>query len=182
MPRISTVSIINTPASSLPLLDAVAKKLGRVPNLLQTLAHSSAALKFYLGQNEALASGALSLQLREQIALVAAGINHCDYCASAHTLAGKARGLDAGEMAANLDGKSEDAKTQVALDFARQILTNNGRVSDGALHALRDAGYGEGEIVEIVAHVGMNIFTNYFNHIAGTVIDFPIVTAGNIAV
>jgi uncharacterized peroxidase-related enzyme len=177
MPRISTVGPIDTPEKSAPILEAVGKKLGRVPNLVQTVAHSPAALRFYLAQTEALAGGVLNLQLREQIALVAAGINHCDYCASAHTLAGKHSGLGSAELAANLAGRSQDDKVQAALDFAAQILEQRGHISDTTLQDVRSAGYNEAEIVEIIAHVAMNIFTNYFNHIAGTAIDFPFVTS-----
>lgn len=173
MPRIDTVNPYATPPQSLIMLDALARKFGRVPNLIQTVAHSPAGLKFYLSQIKALSDGQLPLQLREQIALVAAGINQCDYCASAHTLAGKSSGLGAAEMADNLCGKSRDQKTQVALDFVRLILTKNGFVGAEALQIVRTAGYSECEIVEMIAHVGMNIFTNYFNNIAGTVIDFP---------
>jgi uncharacterized peroxidase-related enzyme len=164
------------PEKSKPMLDAVAKKFGRVPNLIQTLAHSPAGLEFYLSQAEALSGGALNPPLREQIALVAAGINQCDYCASAHTLAGKGSGLTASELKANLAGYSHDAKTQAALHFAKQILTKDGHVSGTAVQDVRSAGYSEAEIIEIVAHVGMNVFTNYFNHIADTVIDFPLVS------
>jgi uncharacterized peroxidase-related enzyme len=175
MSRIPVVGLEATPLKSRPMLDAVEKKFGRVPNMIQTLAHSPAALGFYLAQAQALAGGALEPQLRELIALAAAGFNRCDYCASAHTLAGKGAGIDPAALAGSLAGESAHRKTRAALDFVRQILMKNGHVDDEALVALRKAGYDDGEIVEIVAHVGMNIFTNYFNHIAGTVIDFPLV-------
>ncbi len=177
MPRLDPVHPDNTPQGSAPLLSAVLKKLGRVPNLVQALAHSPAALKFYLGQTEALSAGVLDAKLREQIALAAAGVNGCDYCASVHTLAGKGRGVSGSELAANLRGVSLDAKTQVALDFTRHILETRGHVVESSLTALKDAGFGQAEIVEIIAHVGMNIFTNYFSHVAQTPIDFPFVSA-----
>ena len=108
--------------------------------------------------------------------------NECDYCASAHTLIGKGTGLSATELAANLRGESADAKTQSALDFVRAIVATRGRVSDAQVQAVRAAGYGDGEIVEIVANVAANIFTNYFNHVAATQIDFPRVNAAAPAV
>ncbi|HEY4037700.1 MAG TPA: carboxymuconolactone decarboxylase family protein, partial [Burkholderiaceae bacterium] len=114
--------------------------------------------------------------LREQIALVTAGANQCDYCASAHTLMGKGAGVEAKEATANLQGQSSNAKTQAALTFAKTIIDQKGRVTANQLQAVRTAGFGEAEIVEIIAHVSMNIFTNYFNHIAETVIDFPVVS------
>lgn len=177
MQRIPALATAAAPAASQPLLEAVGKKLGMVPNLFKTFAHSPAVLKYYLHGSEALGGGVLSAALREQIALVTAGENECDYCASAHTLMGKGAGLAAAEMAHNLRGRSDDAKTQAALNFAAAIVSERGRISDAQLSAVRAAGYGDAEVVEIVANVVANIFTNYFNHIAGTVIDFPVVKA-----
>lgn len=172
---ISPVTPSDAPEQSKKILETVAKKLGRVPNLVGALAHSPAALRFYLGQVEALSGGSLNPRLREQIALTTAGINRCDYCASAHTLAGQARGLTADELSENLVGRSLIPETQAALTFATVIVRNQGHVSSESLQAVRVAGYSEEAIVEIIAHVAMNIFTNYFNHIAGTAIDFPLV-------
>ena len=115
--------------------------------------------------------------MREQIALVTAGLNGCDYCASAHTLIGKGAGLSPDELAANLRGRSSDAQTQAALDFATAIVEQRGQISDAQLEAVLAAGYPPGEVVEIVAHVSINLFTNYFNLVAGTLVDFPRVQA-----
>lgn len=173
MPHIAPVTPDTTPQRSRPLLDAVEKKLGRIPNMLGTLAHSPAGLGFYLAQTQALAGGTLAPPLREQIALAAAGFSGCGYCACAHALAGKVSGIDPAELAGNLAGRSAHQQTQVALDFVTHILASAGHVDDDALLAMRQAGYDDGAIVEIIAHVGMNLFTNYFNHIAAPVIDFP---------
>lgn len=159
------------------MLTAVKAKLGMVPNLIKTFAHSPAVLQFYLSSSEALASSKISGALREQIALATAGENECNYCASAHTLMAKGAGVAHAELASNLRGRSSDAKTQAALDFARIIVANRGRVSDAELARVRAAGFGDAEITEIVATVASNIFTNYFNHIAGTEIDFPLIDA-----
>jgi uncharacterized peroxidase-related enzyme len=175
MQRIPALATTAAPALSQPMLEAVGKKLGMVPNLFKTFAHSPAVLQYYLAGSEALGTGTLTAALREQIALVTAGANQCDYCASAHTLMGKGAGLADAEMADNLRGRSGNGKTQAALDFAAAIVTERGRVSDAQLAAVRAAGHGDAEVVEIVAVVAANIFTNYFNHIAGTVIDFPVV-------
>ena len=179
MQRIPALTTSAAPALAQPMLNAVQKKLGMVPNLFKTIAHSPAVLQYYLAGSEALAGGALTGPLREQIALVTAGANDCDYCASAHTLMGKGAGLDAAEMKQNLVGRSDNPKTQAALDFAASIVRERGRINDSQLQALRAAGYGDAELVEIVANVAANIFTNYFNHIAGTVIDFPAVKASS---
>jgi uncharacterized peroxidase-related enzyme len=181
MSRIEALNRSAAPAASQALLDAVQKKLGMVPNLLKTFAHSPAVLQFYLNQGEALGGGVLAAPLREQIALAVAGANQCDYCASAHTVMAKGAGVKQEEWASNLAGYSGDAKVQAALDFANAIVHSRGRVSDAQLQAVRSAGYSEAEVVEIIAHVALNIFTNYFNHIAETVIDFPQISTAKAA-
>jgi len=89
--------------------------------------------------------------------------------------------VNARELADNLQGRSDDSHTQAALTFVKTVVENRGRLSDADLRAIRDAGFSEAEIVEMIAHVGMNIFTNYFNHIADTEVDFPLVNAEQIA-
>lgn len=159
------------------MLDSVAKALGMTPNLHATLAHSPAALRSYLSQVQALGGGMLSTKLREQIALTAAGINACDYCASAHTLFGKHAGVDERELARNLRGLSNDPRTNAALQFAQVVIDSRGSIEDHHLAAVRQAGFTDGEIVEIVANVSVNLLTNYFNQVAGTEVDFPFVPA-----
>ena len=127
--------------------------------------------------SKSLSRGVLPARLREQIALTVAGANACDYCASAHTVMGKAAGLTEAELARNLQGQASDKKAQVALNFVRKVVDQRGRVADADVHALAEAGFGEAEIVEIIAHIGVNLFTNYFNHIVGTEIDFPLVNS-----
>jgi uncharacterized peroxidase-related enzyme len=176
MQRIVALNLSNTPTASQAMLDAVQKKLGMVPNLFKTIAHSPAALQFYLQQGEALSAGSLPAPLREQIALVTAGTNGCDYCASAHTVMGKGVGLNADEITKNLSGRASDTKTQAALDFTKAIVQARGQVTDAQIEAVRSAGFGDADIVEMVAHVAANVFTNYFNLIARTVVDFPLVS------
>jgi AhpD family alkylhydroperoxidase len=132
-------------------------------------------LEGYLAFNSALGRGVLPAGLREQIAVAVAGANECDYCASAHTALGKGAGVSAEELARNLQGGSADGKTQKALRFVRTVVSKRGHVSDADVLALREAGFNDAEVVEIVAHIGLNMFTNYFNHIADTEIDFPVV-------
>jgi uncharacterized peroxidase-related enzyme len=177
MQRINALDLAAAPAASQDLLAAVQKRLGMIPNLHKTIAHSPASLQAYVRQSEALSIGVLPPALREQIALVTAGTNDCDYCASAHTLLGKHAGVNAEEAANNLRGWGAEPRVRAALVFATVIVEHQGRVSDAELQAVRAAGYSDAEIVEIIAHVAMNIFTNYFNHIAGTVVDFPLVRA-----
>jgi uncharacterized peroxidase-related enzyme len=175
MPRINPVTPEATPAKSTPLLEGVQKALGVTPNMMKTMAHSPAVLGAYLGFGQALGGSSLSGTLREQIALAVAGANTCDYCASAHTALGKGLGVSEDELTRNLEGRSDDARTDAALKFATAVVAKRGFVSDDDLSAVRQAGYGDAELTELIATVVLNIFTNYFNHIAQTDIDFPLV-------
>ncbi len=175
MTRIKPIEPSNAEGKTRGLLKAVEKQMGVVPNIFKGFAHSPAALQFYISQNQALSGGVLDLRLREQVAVSMAGMNQCDYCASAHTFLGKKAGVSTSELAANLDGRSGDEKTEAALRFASIVAETRGRIDDDDLQKVRDAGFSEAEIVEIIAHVALNIFTNYFNNVAKTEIDFPLV-------
>jgi uncharacterized peroxidase-related enzyme len=175
LPVLATIEA--SPAAAQPLLEAVKKQLGSVPNLFRLVATSPAALEGYLGLNGALARGTLDPRTRERIALTVAELNGCDYCLSAHTYLGKhVAKLDDAELAANRDGASTDARASAALRFAGKVVRERGHVSDGDVRAVKDAGYTDAEVLEIVLHVALNTLTNYVNEVAKTEIDFPVVT------
>lgn len=179
MSRIATPASIETsPAAAQPLLQAVQKQLGSVPNLFRVVGNSPAALEGYLGLNGALAKGKLDAKTRERIALAVAEINGCGYCLAAHTYLGKNLAkLDDAEIAANRSGMSNDAKADAAVRFAAKVVAARGHVATSDLDAVRSAGYGDAEVIEIVLHVALNTLTNYVNEVAGTDIDFPVVAA-----
>lgn len=173
---VTPASIDAAPVASRPLLEAVKGLLGSVPNLFRVVSNSPAALEGYLGMNGALAKGALPAATRERIALAVAEINGCDYCLSAHTYLSKnvAR-LDDAEITANRNGASNDLKAEAAVRFAAKVARARGHVNDDDVRAVRDAGYDDAQIVEIVQHVALNTWTNYINEVAKTEIDFPVV-------
>jgi len=175
MPRLTPVDPVTATGDAKVLLDGVKAAVGVVPNILATFVHSPKVLEGYLAFNAALGRGVLSAKVREQIAVAVAGANACDYCASAHTALGKGAGVSAEELARNLQGRSADGKIQTALSFVRKVVSERGHVLDADVWALREAGFSDAEVVEIVAHIGLNMFTNYFNHIVDTEIDFPVV-------
>ncbi len=173
MQRIAAMNPAEATGKAKQLLDGVQAKIGMTPNLMKTLAAAPAALEGYLNLNAALGSGGLDAKLREQIALTVAQANACEYCLSAHSAIGKMVGLQAEEIAASREARSADAKREAGLQFAQAIVVERGGVSDDTLARVRAAGYTDGEITEIVANVALNIFTNYFNHVAQTDVDFP---------
>ncbi len=174
MPRINPVNRDAADAATGRLLDSVQKKLGIVPNLIATMANSPAVANAYLGFSQSLSTGTLSPRLREQLALVVGETNGCQYCVAAHTALGQGAGLTEGETCDARRAVAADDKERAALEFARTIVIERGNVSDDDVDAVRQAGYTDGEIGEIVANVALNLFTNYFNHVAGTEVDFPI--------
>jgi uncharacterized peroxidase-related enzyme len=177
MSRINTFATIEAaPADAQPLLQGVKQKFGTVPNLFRLAANSPAGLEGYLNLNGALAKGSLSAQTRERIALAIAQVNGCEYCLSAHSYIGKNLAkLDDAEIAANRSGHSNDAKADAAVAFAAVVAKARGHVADADLQAVKAAGYGDAEVVEIVAHVALNTLTNYLNEVGKTEIDFPVV-------
>src|SRR5262249_14965053 len=115
-------------------------------------------------------------QTGERIALAVAEINGCDYCLSAHAYLGKNLAkLDDAEITANRNGRSHDAKADVAVQFAAKIVLNRGRISEADVKSVKGAGYTDADIVEMILHVALSVFTNYTNIAAKTEIDFPAV-------
>jgi len=173
MSRITLLEPADADPKARPLLEAARRTMGMIPNLLKGLAHSPVALDAYLSLSSTLDGGSLSPALREQIALATAGANACEYCASAHAaLAGQLK-LEPGERRRNLAGESTDPATASVLAFVRSMIEKRGHVSDTELQAVRDAGFSDGQIGEIVAAVALNTLTNYFNGVAQTPVDFP---------
>lgn len=173
MSRLTAINPAEATGKAKDLLDAVQKKLGLTPNMMRTMAQSPAVLEAYLNFSGALASGSLNAKVREQIALAVGEANSCEYCVSAHTAIGKMVGLSEDDINGSRQSSSGDARTNAALKFAQTVVLERGEVSDRDIQRVREAGFTDGEIGEIVAAVALNIFTNYFNHIAGTEIDFP---------
>jgi len=177
MSRIATPATIESaPAASQPLLLAVKAQLGSVPNLVRMVATSPAALEGYLGMFGALGKGALAAATRERIALAVAQINGCGYCLAAHSYLGRhVAKLDEAELDANRRGGSNDARADAAVRFAARVAQERGHVAAADLQAVRAAGYSDAEVIEIVQHVALNVWTNYINEVAQTDLDFPAV-------
>lgn len=180
MTRIATLSSNNAPEASKPTLDSINKALGVVPNLFRVMANSPAALNAYTAFQAGL-SKSLDVKTRERIALAVAQVNGCDYCLSAHTYLGlNLAKISQEEITLNRKGKSGDAKADVAVGFAAKVAKERGHVADADITAVRNAGFTDAQLVEIIALVAENSFTNFLNEVAKTDIDFPIVLAGDL--
>jgi uncharacterized peroxidase-related enzyme len=155
------------------LLKGVQSKLGFVPNIMRTMANSPAVLQGYLDFSTALSKGNLSPKFREQIALTVSEVNNCGYCLAAHSAIGRMVGLSEEAIGDSRRGESPDTKEATALDFTRNVVVNRGWVADEDVIKLRKAGFSDGDIAELLANIALTVFTNYFNHVAGTEVDFP---------
>jgi uncharacterized peroxidase-related enzyme len=173
MSRIKPIELTQASGKAKQLLDGVQAKLGMTPNMMKTMAQSPAVLEAYLNFAGALGRGALDAKVREQIALVVGQTNGCEYCVAAHTTLGKGAGLNIEEIESSRRAHSANLKVSVGLEFAKRIVNQRAVVSEEDLALVRAAGYRDGEIVEIVAHVALNLLTNYLNLVVQTDVDFP---------
>ena len=181
MARIKLIDTAQATGKSKDLLVALQNSIKSVPNLAKALANSPQALKAWMEFDGALSNGSLDAKLRQEIALAVGQKNSCEYCVSAHTMIGKHAGLTDQQILNSRQGQGTSPKHTAALAFARELVEKRGQVPDSSVQALRDQGFTDGEIAEIVAHVALNIFTNYFNIALDVDVDFPRVALDHVA-
>lgn len=175
MNRVPLIDRAHTSADRKLLLDQIHGAFGATPNMFRAVANSPAALRSLWGSFGALGKGVIGARLGEQIAVAVANRNACEYCLAAHTLLGKNAGVGAEELAAAQAGESQDPKTRAALRFALKLVDARGQVADADVAGLRAVGFDDEAIVEILAHVALNLFTNYVNVAFAVPLDFPAV-------
>jgi len=174
MERLKALDPETATGKSKELFDGIQSKLGMVPNMMRTMGNSPAVLEGYLNLSGALSTGTLGAKTGEILASAIAETNSCEYCAAAHDFIGQNLvKIPAIELESARNGRSQDAKTQAAITFAKTLINKQGKVDAQDVSSVKEAGYTDGEVGEIVAHVALNVFTNYFNNTAGTVVDFP---------
>ncbi len=173
MSRIEPILRENATGQVKELLDDVQSRMGMIPNIFWTLAHSPAVLEGYVRLRNALDGGLLPAKLREEIALAVSQANHSEYCLAGHTAIGKTLGLSDDEILDSRRGRSSDSKVEAALKFVTQVVEKHGWLSDEDLSRVREAGYGDREISEMIGCVCLAIFGDYFTQIAKPAVDFP---------
>lgn len=173
MPRLQPIPLESAQGKQRELLEAAKKKLGKHINIVATMANSPAVLEAYLGFSGALGHSKLSAKAREAVAMRIGEKNHCQYCVSAHTTVGKMVGFTEEETVKARQGEAADPTVQAVLDLSDAIAQTKGFISDDQFNAAKAAGLSDEEITEVVGLVALNYFTNFFNHVAGTEVDFP---------
>ena len=175
MPRLTPIDPASATGEAKELLDGIEAAFGRTPNSFRAMANNPAVLKGWIELSGALGT-TLPRTLGEQIAIAIAEQNGCAYCLSAHTAVAGLLGVEAREIDHNRSGESDDERVAAALGFALTVNAKRGGVSDDDLAVIRSGGYDDADIAAIVAHVALNVLTNYLNRVAQPVIDFPEVT------
>jgi AhpD family alkylhydroperoxidase len=175
MARINPIDYEASEGRTRELLDAVKSVLGATPNMTTTMARS-AVLEGWLGLSGALRKGTIGGADGERIALGVAEANECSYCLSAHAyLAANVAGLDSDEIEHARSFESSNAKSAAILAFAKAVVETSGGVSDSDIETARAAGLGDAELSDTVAHVAVNVLTNYFNKAFEVDVDFPVI-------
>ena len=181
MAHVTLIDPASSSAAVKPTLDKINGAFGVVPNMFKAVANSPAALNSMWGSFGALAGGKLGARLGEEIAVAIANATNCAYCLAAHTVLGRNAGASDEEIAAAQVGKSADPRTQAALTFALKVVRNRAAVTDADVSALKAAGFDDEGVVEIIAHVALNLFTNYVNVALNVPVDFPAVQLKQVA-
>jgi uncharacterized peroxidase-related enzyme len=177
MPRFHQTHADGATGAVADLYTAVTAKFGKVPNGIQILGTSEESLRGYLGFAAAASRGKLRGAERERIAIAVATFNGCEYCLAGHTAAAAGFNVDEADRRAAQHFRSSDARSDAILAFTRAVLEARGAVSDVHLAQARDAGLTDAELIEIIAEVALNVFTNYAYRAAGPELDFPAVEA-----
>ncbi len=173
MPRVELIDPAVTTGAAKSTIDAVSTAFGFTPAMFRAVANSPGALKMMWGSFGALAKGRLNGKLAEQVAIRVAELNGCEYCLSGHTLLGNKAGATEKEMLEAQAGRSQDTRTAAALTFVEKLVRDRAHVRDADVDALRVAGFSDEDIVELIAHVALSVFTNYINVALDVPIDFP---------
>lgn len=181
MPRTIALKPEQVPADSKPTLDAFTRNIGFTPNMMATFAQSPIAFNSWATLLGSL-SKALDVKTRDSIGLAVSEVNGCNYCLTVHSFTAEhmAR-LAADEIILARRGHAIDPKRDAAVQFARKVIETRGNVTDADFKAVRDAGYTDANIMEIVALVAMYSLTNFINNVFDPDKDFPAVApAGSV--
>ena len=173
MTRIKLISPNSATGKSRELLEDLHARLGMVPNMMGEMANSAAVLDGYLHLSSSLSGGKLSARVREQLAIAISEANQCDYCLATHIVIGRLVGLTKEQIRDSRQGTAVNPKIDALIRFARKVVDCRGHVTETDVEEIRRVGYDDSVIAEVVAQVALCIFTNYFNNVAKTAIDFP---------
>ncbi len=160
------------PEGSKPILAAVQKKFGFVPNLFRVMAEAPAAAEAYMTVMDIFESSSLSDAEKQTILLSASLVNQCDYCMAAHSTVAGMKSVPAEIIEALRSGATlPDTKLDALAVLTRSVVETRGWPTEAAKEAFFAAGYGTREYLEVIVGVTVKTLSNYVNHAADTPLD-----------
>jgi uncharacterized peroxidase-related enzyme len=171
MPRLNIVEPKSDTGPGAELLNGPLRS--KQINIFKGMATNPGVLKAFLGYVGGIKTGALTDAEHEIVQLAMAQENHCEYCLAAHTQIARGAGLSDQDITGVRRGSVSNDKFQALADFTRAVWKTNGYVGDDELDAFRSAGYDDAAIIEVIAEMSVAAFTNIFNHVNETEVDFP---------
>ena len=154
------------------IFDQLKGKLGFVPNLYATLAHSEHALGNYLAFQNAKSS--ITGKAREVINLAVSQVNKCEYCLAAHTVIGGMVGFTPDQILEIRSGRASfDAKLDALARLVRDIAERRGHADPELVDAFFAAGWTKENLVDAIVVVGDKTVTNYLHATTKVPVDFP---------
>jgi uncharacterized peroxidase-related enzyme len=175
MSRIAPVVSSNVDSKVATTLSQLNASMGSLSNIFATMANAPVALDGYLALKKALSRGRLTDRQREILSLTVGQENECRYCLSAHTKSSKAAGMSEADVLKARSGDGDDPFERTLASFAKAVVRERGHLSNEELESARKAGIDDGLVIEVIANVALNTFTNYLNEVAETEIDSPVV-------
>jgi uncharacterized peroxidase-related enzyme len=178
MNRLNVTGVDDATGHSAEVFASIKRAFGGVPNaFLVAGTNSPLALEAALALDSALHKGSLSVKEIEVIKLAVSQASGCDYCLAAHTVIGKGAGLKDDEiLAARHNTPSGNSKFDALSKFARTLVSTSGTLAIEAVNTVKEVGYSDQQIVDVVLAVSSITFTNLINRINDTPLDFPAVS------
>ncbi|MFZ4807952.1 MAG: carboxymuconolactone decarboxylase family protein [Hyphomicrobiaceae bacterium] len=159
-------------AANQTIFDQLKGKLGFVPNLYATLAHSEHALASYLAFQNARSS--ITGKAREVVNLVVSQVNACDYCLAAHTVIGGMVGFTPEQILEIRSGRASwSAELDALARLTRSIASNRGHADPLLVDAFFAAGWTKENLVDAIVVIGDKTVTNYLHATTKVPVDFP---------
>ena len=175
MSRLAEIREQDATSKAAEIFGGIKKAMGKVPNAYLTIGgHSPAALQQALAHNAMLHKGSLSARELEAINLSVSEATGCDYCLAAHTMMAKKAGFSGEQIHALRRGDyTEDAHLAALVKFAQTLVSTTGTLPEADVTALKQAGFNDQQVIEIISAVSAILFTNMVNRVNDTVVDFP---------
>lgn len=162
------------PEASRDAYSELSANFGWSPNVLGALAGSPVLIKSYQALGKIIGEdSAFTPAEQEIIQTTGSAHNGCDYCMAAHSTIIKMKGLlSESEFSALRSGESlADTKQEALRQFALEMFQSEGNPSAVAVEAVKEAGYQDEHILEMITHMAFETISNYAAHVVDPPLD-----------